>query len=284
MTNNILIADSGSTKTHWALIANDGNVQHISTAGINPLYQEASEISSMLSTSDIEWGSIEHIYFYGAGCIGGKANETITTALQSIAPQAIITIQSDLMAACHALLGNRAGIACILGTGANSCCFDGEKIVANTPPLGFILGDEGSGAYIGKRLLSDALKGILPTDISQKLMQWIGIGYAEIINKVYKQPYPNRFLASLTHFAADNIDRDEIHNIVLEAFVTFIDRNLMRYDADMLAQPINFVGSVAFNFEYILAEAIEMCGLQIGNVEQNPIDGLINRQLQLMQK
>lgn len=280
MASNILIADSGSTKTDWALIGNTNNIEHISTIGINPLYQDASEISIMLSTSGIEWSNIERIHFYGAGCIGGKANETICTALHNVAPQATTTIQSDLMAACHALLGNKAGIACILGTGANSCCFDGEQIVANTPPLGFILGDEGSGAYIGKRLLSDAFKGLLPTDISQKLMQNIGLEYAEIIDKVYRQPYPNRFLASLTHFAADNIEREEIHNIMLESFVNFIDRNLMRYNAEMLAQPINFVGSIAFHFEYILAEAIEMCGLQIGNVEQTPIDGLISKYIE----
>ena len=277
MKNNILIADSGSTKTDWVLITADNDVLRYTTDGINPLYQSADSITEMLQHSDLPFEQLlsSDVHFYGAGCIGGSVNDVIKDVFVKLLRSANVDVQSDLMAACHALLGNKSGVACILGTGANSCCFDGEKIVANTPPLGFILGDEGSGAYIGKRLLADALKGLLPTDLTEKLMQHIGLSYAEIIQKVYKNDYPNRFLAQLTHFAADNLDREEIHNIVLESFVTFIDRNLMRYTAEMLSRPINFVGSVAFYFEYILAEALEMCGLQIGNVEQTPIDGLI---------
>ncbi len=278
MNNSVLIADSGSTKTNWAFKTSPTDVLFFSTPGINPLYQDSNSIEKMLRNTDVDWTTMRGatVRFYGAGCIGGDANNTIVTALNNVSSFDNITVMSDMMAACHALLGHKAGIACILGTGANSCCFDGEQIVANTPPLGFILGDEGSGAYIGKRLMADALKGLLPTDLSSQLLQWCELSYAEIIAKVYREPYPNRFLASLTHFAANNLHRDEIHNIILESFVSFIDRNLMRYDAELLSKPIGFVGSVAFHFEYILAEALELCGLKMGSVEQSPLERLVD--------
>lgn len=274
----ILIADSGSTKTDWALIRSVDEVERYSTSGINPLYQSADSIADMLLESGIPFDKISgaRVYFYGAGCIGGKANETIEAALRRVMHEIEeLTVESDLLAACHSLCGHEAGIACILGTGANSCYYDGERVVENTHPLGYILGDEGSGAYIGKRLLSDALKGLLPSDLSGKMMEWCGLSYSEIISKVYREEYPNRFLATFTRFAMDNIQRDEIHNIILESFITFIDRNLMQYGVEALSKPICFTGSVAFHFEYILAEAIEACGLRFGHVEQAPMDGLI---------
>lgn len=274
----ILIADSGSTKTDWALLTPDKEVIRVATSGINPLYQSSDSIAEMLSASELPVGRLAgaEVHFYGAGCVGGKANEVVSDALRKVlGSMASLSVESDLLAACHSLCGHKSGIACILGTGANSCYYDGQKVVANTHPLGFILGDEGSGAYIGKRLLSDALKGLLPTDLSQQLLQWSSLSYQEIISKVYREEYPNRFLASFTRFAVDNLHRSEIHNIILESFITFIDRNLMQYGSDALASPISFTGSVAFHFEYILAEAIEACGLQLGNVEQAPMDGLI---------
>lgn len=274
----IIIADSGSTKTDWAIVVSDGDVIRVSTPGINPLCQSSDSIAEVLLHSDLPFEKMSgaDVHFYGAGCIGGEANVVVERALRSVFPaMGSITVQSDLLAACHSLSPHKAGIVCVLGTGANSCYFDGEQIVSNTHPLGYILGDEGSGAYIGKRLLSDALKGLLPSDLSDQLMQWCGLTYSEIISKVYREQYPNRFLATFTKFAMDNIHRDEIHNIILEAFVSFIDRNLVQYGASALAEPICFTGSVAFHFEFILAEAIEICGLQFGRVEQAPMDGLI---------
>ncbi|MCQ2203606.1 MAG: ATPase [Bacteroidales bacterium] len=274
----LIIADSGSTKTDWAVISGDGDTFFFQTPGINPSLMDSYDIVSMLRDAYSAWDDFldADVHFFGAGCIGGDANARVSKAVNTVLSAKSVTVRSDLDAACIALYGNKPGIACILGTGANSCHYDGCNIVANTHPLGFILGDEGSGAYIGKRLLADALKGILPSDLSSRLLQFTGLTYQQIISRVYREPFPNRFLASLTRFAAENIDREEIHNIILEAFVSFIDRNIMQYGAAVNSCTISAVGSVAFHFEFIFAEAVEVCGLRFGHVLQSPMDGLVD--------
>lgn len=274
----LVIADSGSTKTDWAILSYDSQPFVFQTSGINPALMEVDAIISVIREAGIDWTQFHNVCvrFFGAGCIPGQSQQRVSDAIQRVIDASSVEVDTDLMAACIALHGNNPGIACILGTGANSCLYNGSSIVANTHPLGFILGDEGSGAYIGKRLLSDALKGLMANDLADKLIKFTGLDYSQIISRVYRKPFPNRFLASLTRFAADNIERDEIRNIILESFISFIDRNITPYGSTIYSQPISAVGSVAFHFEFILAEAIDTCGLQLGQVIQSPLEGLID--------
>ena len=275
INTKILIADSGSTTTDWIISAN-GNVElRFKTAGINPIYQDAESIAEMLNNSfpKFEFGDITQVHFYGAGCIGGDVNEVIINALQTILPNAEIEVNSDLLGAARALCQHEAGVACILGTGSNSGLYDGKEITANVRPLGFILGDEGSGANIGKRIVADALKGILPTQLSENLLVWCGLQYSEIIDKIYRQPYPNRFLASFARFASENISHIEIQRIVSESFDDFVTRNLLQYN-DIDRIPIHFVGSVAANFNEILKSVFAKRNLNLGKIVQSPIDEL----------
>ena len=199
----IVIADSGSTKTDWCLGNTKTNSRTVRTGGINPFHQSVDEIKEVIaSTLTPQLGDTTEfttIYFYGAGCIPEKTN-IVKTALAQNFPKANILVESDLLGAAHALCGKTAGIACILGTGSNSCFYDGEKITANISPLGYILGDEGSGAVLGKRLVGDFLKHQLPDDLCRDFLKEYDLTPALILDKVYRQPLANRFLAGLTPF------------------------------------------------------------------------------------
>lgn len=271
----ILIADSGSTTTDWIVASRDNVEIRFKTAGINPIYQDATSIAEMLLKSfpKYDFNDVERVFFYGAGCIGDDTNKVIINALQTILTNAEIDVNSDLLGAARALCGREAGIACILGTGSNSCYYDGNEILSNIRPLGFILGDEGSGANIGKRIVADALKGLLPKQLSENLLVWCGLKYAEIIDKVYRQPYPNRFLASFARFANENIDNPEIQRIVSESFDDFVTRNLLQYN-NIEQLPIHFVGSVAANFSDILKAVLAKRNLKLGKIVQSPIEEL----------
>ena len=270
-----IIVDSGSTKSDWAIV-NGADAIRFQTEGINPLMQSAESIREMLEKSYGGWEICEgsEMHFYGAGCVGERAKEVVRDALSQLIRYEDIEIASDLLGAARALCGHEAGIACILGTGANSCYYDGENIEANTHPLGYILGDEGSGAYIGKKIVSDALKGLMDDELTEKFWQWAGMSYEEIIEHVYRLPYPNRFLAGFTRFAAENIDNDVVRSIIRDAFVSFIDRNLMQYER-VGQVGIGYVGSVAIVFEEILADVMRERGLKMGKMLKTPISGLI---------
>lgn len=271
----IIIADSGSTKTDWTII-NDGVATPFCTSGINPMMQSSSSIAETLRSESGMWSELEggRLFFYGAGCIGESAQRNIKDAITAVFAPSAVEINSDLLGAARALCGHKAGIACILGTGANSCLYDGEKIVANTHPLGYILGDEGSGAYIGRRIVADVLKGLMPDDITRLFWEWCGTTYEEIIENVYRRPYPNRYLANVTHFAKQNISHPAISGIVEEAFASFIGRNLCQY-GDLTSQPIGFVGSVANAFEDKLRHVMDAKGLTLGRILHSPMEGLI---------
>lgn len=272
----ILIADSGSTTTQWVVVDNGSVANQFSTKGVNPIYQEEDSIVATLSEQYSDWSklSVDEIYFYGAGCIGGQRNEVIVSALNRLAAGANISVESDMLGAARAMCGDSDGIVAILGTGANSCLYDGGNIVSSVRPLGFILGDEGSGANIGKRIVADALKGILPVGLIDKLYQWCGLQYSEIIDKVYCQAYPSRFLAQFARFAKENITHPSVDKIVVDSFIDFARRNLMLYP-DVNKLPIHFVGSIAYNFTEQLRHALETLGLKVGDIVASPIDGLI---------
>lgn len=272
----ILIADSGSTKTDWVLCDGSTIVTQTRTQGLNPTLQSEEEIFEVLTgelANKIGADSPDEIHFYGAGCAYESANNRIKNALMAIFTTKKIEINSDLLAAARSLCGHEEGIACILGTGSNSCLFDGEKIVGNTPSLGYILGDEGSGSYLGRRLLSDCLKKQLPSDLCNKFMTQYNLNVATILEKVYQSPLPNRWLASFTPFLAEHKEIPEIKAMLKQCFTEFFKRNTMVYRRSWL--PIHIIGGVGVSFENEIKETAESLGFSVGKVTESPISGLI---------
>lgn len=271
----ILLADSGSTKTDWCLIDHGKLVLQVFTKGTNPFFQTEDEISEEVEKHLIpELGThpIEAVYFYGAGCAFPEKNEIVRAAIARHI-NAPIEVGSDLLAAAHALCGDEAGIACIMGTGSNSCFYDGKEVVSNVSPLGFILGDEGSGAVLGKLLVGDCLKNQLSPALQQKFFEQFNLTRAEILDRVYKQPFPNRFLASLSPFLAQNIEEPEIHELVLSSFKAFLRRNVMQYDYK--SNKVHVIGSVAYHYKPVLQEAAKELGITLGTIIKSPMEGLI---------
>lgn len=271
----ILIADSGATKTDWCLTKRGEIIQRFSTKGISPVFQTGEEIAREIKAHVhpvLKDAGIEAIYFYGAGCIPEKI-APVRDAIHESFPINNIQVHSDLMAAAHSLCGHEPGIACIMGTGSNSCEWDGSSIVKQISPLGFILGDEGSGAVLGKHLVGDALKNQLTEGLKEALLDEYGLTPALIIDKVYRQPFPNRFLASLTPFLLKHIEDRTIRRIVIHSFSSFFERNVMQYDYHR--NKINFVGSIAWYFSDPLKEIAAVKGIEIGIITQSPMPGLV---------
>ena len=272
----ILIADSGSTKTDWVLHDSNSIVARVKTQGLNPTLQESEEIYNILKeelADKISSDAPDTIYFYGAGCAYEGANERMRTALSKIFTTKKIEINSDLLAAARALCGHEEGIACILGTGSNSCLFNGKKIVENTPSLGYILGDEGNGAYLGRQLVSDCIKKQLPAAICKKFLTQYNLTVAGILERVYHEPLPNRYLASFAPFLAENRNNAEIKALLKHCFTLFFQRNTMIYRRSWL--PIHIVGGIGITFANELKETAESLGLSIGNIVESPMNGLI---------
>ena len=272
---NILIADSGSTKTDWSL-AEDGKIlRQIKTGGINPVFLSDKELELEIKelARQVEDIRPEAIHFYGAGCIPTQTERVIRALRQAFPAADEVEVASDMLGAARALCGRRAGIACILGTGSNSCFYDGENIVANVSPLGFILGDEGSGAVLGKLLVGSLLKNQLTPGLKEAFLEQYALTPADIIERVYRRPLPNRFLASLSPFLAAHLEDAGVHQLVLDAFRDFLRRNVMQYDWQ--AHDVHCCGSIAFHYKKILAEAAVSLGIRIGQVIQSPMEGLV---------
>jgi len=273
----ILIADSGSTQTSWCVVENGTPLQLLKTSGINPYFQSEEEISDRLSEEllprlEVDSKDINAVCFYGAGCAFEKV-EVVRKAIEKLITAASVEVYSDLLAAARGVCGRQAGIACILGTGSNSCFYDGQHIVQNVSPLGYILGDEGGGAVLGKLLVGDLLKGMLPDVLKEKFLKQYDLTPAQIMDRVYRQPFPNRFLANLSPFLAENIREPMIHTLVLNSFKSFIIRNVYKYDYK--TWPVHFTGSIAFYYKDILVEAASETGIHIGTVVQSPLQGLV---------
>ncbi|GAB6395452.1 MAG: ATPase [Bacteroidales bacterium] len=275
----ILIADSGSTKTEWCLSDRGASIRQIHTAGINPYFQTKEEIEETVGqalslVAEAEKRAIESVFFYGAGCNSPEKNRLIIGALQKRLPAVATHVYSDLTGAARSLCGREVGIACILGTGSNSCLYDGKEIVKNISPLGYILGDEGSGAVLGRLLVSDCLKNQLPRRLSDKFIQQYGLTASVVLEQVYKQPFPNRYLANLSRFLAENIGEPAVHELVLQSFRSFFIRNVMQYDG-FGQLPISFTGSIAFYYQDILREAARTLSLTVKRIEPTPMPGLL---------
>ena len=280
----ILIADSGSTKVHWCLLTASGQCSDVFTDGINPLFQTTIAMQNSISNqllpqiSSLLWaGTLTHVFFYGAGCTPEK-KVFVQKALEAVFKKAEVHVESDMLGAARGLLGHNAGVACILGTGSGSCFYDGEKIAWAVPSLGYILGDEGSAAVLGKRLVGDLLKNQLGDDLKEAFFKEYETSMADIIEKVYRQPFPNRFLAKLSRFCADHIDDPRIRALVYDHFVQFIRRNLKQYfEPSAISHQhskVGFVGSIAYYYRPILEEAMAAEGIPVGTILQDPVEGL----------
>ena len=274
----ILIADCGSTKIDWCVV-NDGKVvEQIFTSGINALLMTEEPIRETLAAElaeKVKGYAIESVYYYGAGCLFDDICANVRRAIAHNVPTAkTIEVHSDLLAAARALCGQNEGIACILGTGSNSCYYNGKEIVDNVSPLGYILGDEGSGAVLGKLLVGDVLKNQLPKELCEKFLAEYDLDRQKIIEGVYKKPAANRFLASLSPFLIKNIEEPAIHRLVLNAFKSFFVRNIENYSNYKL-MPVSFVGSVAFYYKDVLAEAAKALDITIGTIIKSPMEGLV---------
>lgn len=272
---NALIADSGSTKTHWALVMEGREVGNFSTSGINPVHMTEEEIVGIIGSMNLTLPEgMTEIFFYGAGCIE-PFSAKVESALQKVFPSAEVFVGSDMLGAARALFGSSEGIACILGTGSNSCLYDGTQIVRNIPPLGYILGDEGSGAVLGKLFFNAMFKGFLPKTLCDEYMAEEGLTYSDIIERVYRQPAANRFLASTSHFIAKHLECNELRKLVANNFRSFFLRNVLQYGrADL---PIGFVGSIAYIYKSILEEVASEQGVKVAKIVHSPIELLVKQ-------
>ncbi len=270
-----LIADSGSTKTSWCLQnLSTGKTSRCQTAGMNPFFQDTGDMVNMLEKEfSLDCHGVDAIFFYGAGCVEGK-KDVVRKALQAFFAAPAVTVESDLMAAARSLCGREEGIACILGTGSNSCYYDGRQIVQQVPPLGYILGDEGSGAVLGKMLVSDVLKNQFPIRLQESFFDAFDTTPEAIMEAVYRKPLPNRYLAGYTRFLSAHIDEPEVVDLLRRAFDAFFARNIAQYpEAGNL--PLHFTGSIALVFKNILGESARAAGFRIGIVAGDPMGGLL---------
>lgn len=275
----ILIADSGSTKTDWRLIDDKKQIHQFATQGINPYFQSTEQIIELLNSDLIPQlesnfsNLISNIFFYGAGCGADSKKEIVSKALLKIFPKANIVIETDMLGAARSLCGQNPGIAAILGTGANTCYYDGENIVENRASLGYALGDEGSGAHIGKTFIQAYLNKEMPENLSNRFFERFKLGQDEILDAVYKQPMPNRFLASFSKFIYQNLKEQYVIDLVADCFNQFFDKHICKYEKHKEVK-LSCTGSVAFYYSNILRAVAANKGVNIDTITETPIAGL----------
>ena len=274
----ILIADGGSTKCSWCLLDDSHNRVYFNTEGYNPDFMDTSAITASLGHSlpdKLAREQVHAVYYYGAGVSSALKAEVIAGALRQLFPQAQTYVTEDLLAAARALLGRQAGFAAILGTGTNSCLYDGNKITFNVDSLGYFLGDEGSGSYFGKRLLRDFLRGLLPDGLQEIFRETYQLGLRnDVLDRLYNQPLPNRYLASFAKFAYDHNNVSYCRDIVVEGFEAFF-QNLVLHYPRYQEYTFNCVGSVGYNFRDVLTQVARGHGMEVGKIIRSPIDDLV---------
>src|SRR5215217_1770985 len=271
-----LIADSGATKAEWALL-NNGKKKTLFTQGISPYFLNTEQVAELIQNelaNKLNNVAIEEIYYYGTGCANPENAKSIKKALQRVFSTARISVNTDLMAAARAVCGHEKGIACILGTGSNSCYYNGKTILKNSPGIGYVLGDEGSGAYLGKKVIQYYLYNTFDEDLRALFDAKFVTTPVEILDNVYKKPLPNRYLAGFTMFLAENRGHYMIENIIEDRLNDFFFQHLCKYrESDLL--PIHFVGSVAFGFKDVLANLCNNYQMRLGKVLKTSLQGLI---------
>ncbi len=272
----ILIADSGSTKCEWCLFVK-GKKKKIITPAISPYFVSADEMGIILQSKllpKIGNTKIEAVFFYGTGLRDLNNAKSMKSTLKKLFPQSSIEVNHDLMGASRALCGNKKGIACILGTGSNSCYYNGKKIEKNSPGLGYVLGDEGSGAYLGKKVIQYYLYKTFDEDLNARFEKRFNETHESILHNVYKMPLPNRYLASFALFLAENRGHFMIENIIEDGLNDFFFTHLYKYK-ESWTKPIHFIGSIAFGFKDVLKELCSTYELELGRVLKTPMPGLI---------
>lgn len=274
----IIIADSGSTKADWAVVDETGIPRVIVTMGFNPVYHTEELIYEKVYNAfdgNIELERVSNIYYYGTGCWDAEKKSTISKALARIFPQSDILVEHDLLGAARAACGKHAGIACILGTGSNSCLFDGYNITDNVTNLGYFIGDEGSGSHLGKELVRAYFYRELPADLIRQFEERYPGGKAAILENVYQKDTPNVYLAKFTRFLSEHKDNIFIQRLVYKSFSEFIDRHVRKYKSH-LSLPVSFIGSVAYHFKEFLEIILEERSMVLGNFVRKPIDSLVD--------
>lgn len=273
----VLIADSGSTKTFWAISGEGRRDFVIQSQGLNPYFTPPEIMRDIIHNElvhKLTGHAVSHIYFYGAGCSTEKNNRLIHDQLRYFFREAQIEVFHDILGAARALFGQEQGIACILGTGCNSCFYNGKEVFANVPSLGYLFGDEGAGSYLGKKLIGRYLKDELPGEIRGAFDARYHLTLEDILNALYNQPFPNRFLASFSLFLKDHTGNPYIHEMIFTSFLEFIHSHITRYDS-YSSYPVGFIGSIAFHYQQILHEAADSASVTISRILPAPVERLV---------
>lgn len=271
-----LIADSGATKAEWCLL-NNGKKKILFTQGISPYFLTTDQIAELVTKElavKIKNITVEHIHYYGTGCANIENAKSIKKALSRVFTKAQVNVNTDLMGAARAVCAHEKGIACILGTGSNSCYYNGKNIVKNSPGIGYVLGDEGSGAYLGKKVIQYYLYNTFDEDLRARFDAKFVTTASEILDNVYKKPLPNRYMASFTLFLAENRGHYMIENIIEDGLNDFFFQHLCKY-SEVWKFPVNFVGSVAYGFKDVIEQLCHSYEFELGTVLKNPMEGLI---------
>ncbi|HEY8928690.1 MAG TPA: N-acetylglucosamine kinase [Mucilaginibacter sp.] len=279
----IIIADGGSTKTNWCLVTEEGKKVYFNTEGYNPYFSSTEYIIQSLNESlptDLDKDAITEVNYYGAGCSTDEMRNIVKVAMEAVFTKAKVYIGHDLLAAARALLGNTEGFAAILGTGTNTCIYDGKDVVMNIDSGAYILGDEGSGCYIGKKLLTDYLRGYMPEPVRNLFWETYKLTPDDVNEQVYTQPRANRFCASFSKFVYDNnVHIEYSRNLVRTSFEDFF-RNLVTHYPNYQKYSFNCIGSVGYNFRNVLEELVVENGMVVGNIIRSPIDNLVKYHLE----
>ena len=273
---SILIADSGSTKTDWCLLSGRKRTAVV-TQGLSPYFLSEAQMSSVISSevaTALGKKKVDEVYFYGTGCNTTANTSLVKKALKHNFKDANVHVDTDLVAAAKALCGDEKGIVCILGTGSNSCYYNGKKIVKNSPGIGYILGDEGSGAYLGRKVLQYYLYDTYDEDLRSRFDAQFVTNSTEILNNVYKMPLPNRYLASFALFLSQNRGHYMVENILEDGLNDFFFNHVYKYK-ESWSLPIHFVGGVAYEFGDVIKELCNSYELQPGRILRSPMKGLI---------
>src|SRR6202000_1345885 len=279
----IIIADGGSTKTNWCLVTEEGKKVYFNTEGYNPYFSSTAYIVQSLMENlpaDLEKSEITEVNYYGAGCSTDEMRNIVAEAMKAVFTKARVYIGHDLLAAARALLGTNEGFAAILGTGTNTCIYNGREVVHNIDSGAYILGDEGSGCYIGKKLLVDYLRGYMPEAVRQNFWDTYKLTPDDVNEQVYTQPLANRFCAQFSKFVYDNNAHIEYtRNLVKTSFEDFF-RNLVMHYPNYQQHSFNCIGSVGYNFRNVLEEVVTEHGMVFGNIIRSPIDNLVKYHLE----
>lgn len=280
----IIIADGGSTKTNWCLIDSSGKKIYFNTEGYNPYFVSSEYIKNSLKKglpNDLPFEQIQEVYYYGAGVHNEEKEDIIKDAFSTFFINAKIEIGHDLLAAARALLGASTGFAAILGTGTNTCLYDGEDVSLNINSAAYILGDEGSGCYIGKKLLTDYVRGLMPDNVREEFWKTYQITEDEVMDRVYTQPLANRFCASFSKFVYDNnVNIEYSRGIVKTSFVDFFTNLVSKYP-NYQDYTFNCIGSVGYNFRNVLEETANEFGMKVGKIIRSPIDDLVKYHMEI---